>query len=72
MAMINRVLNRDPATPNDLLDDMIKWPDNMDTNQWYYLDIQEATNSHYYERKSSGTEYWTQIIEAPNWLALEQ
>ncbi|MBS1348073.1 MAG: VWA domain-containing protein, partial [Firmicutes bacterium] len=72
MAMINRVLNRDPATPNDLLDDMIKWPDNMDTNQWYYLDIQEATNSHYYERKSSCTEYWTQIIEAPNLLALEQ
>ena len=72
MALINRVLNRDPATPNDLLDEMIKWPDNMDTNQWYYLDIQEATNSHYYERKSSGTEYWKQIIEAPNWLALEQ
>lgn len=72
MALINRVLNRDPATPNDLLDEMIKWPDNMDSNQWYYLDIQEATNSHYYERKSSGTEYWKQIIEAPNWLALEQ
>lgn len=72
MALINRVLNRNPETPADLLSDMIKWPDNVDTAKWYYLDVQEATNSHDYERKANNTERWTKLNEAPDWVALEK
>ena len=72
MAMINRMLNRNPETPADLLSDMIKWSDNMDTAKWYYLDVQEATNSHDYERKANNTERWTKINETPDWTALEK
>ena len=72
MAMINRMLNRNPETPADLLSDMIKWSDNMDTANWYYLDVQEATNSHDYERKANNTERWTKINETPDWTALEK
>ena len=46
--MINRVLERKPESPADLLTNMNKWTDNMDTSKWYYLDVQEATNSHDY------------------------
>ncbi|MBQ3286379.1 MAG: S-layer homology domain-containing protein [Firmicutes bacterium] len=66
-AMVNRVLVRDPEDPDDLLPDMIKWPDNMDTNAWYYLDIQEATNTHEYERVTKPTEVWIQMLENPDW-----
>ena len=72
MALINRVLNRNPETPYDLLDDMIKWPDNMDTTRWYYLDVQEATNSHDYMRKSNNTERWIKINPPRDWAALEK
>lgn len=72
MALINRVLNRNPGAPDDLLKGMILWPDNMDTGKWYYLDVQEATNSHDYERKADYTEKWTKITEAPDWAALEK
>ncbi|MCR4963203.1 MAG: S-layer homology domain-containing protein [Firmicutes bacterium] len=71
MALINRVLNRNPESPADLLQDMIKWPDNMDTAKWYYLDVQEATNSHDYERKANHTERWTKINKAVDWAGLE-
>lgn len=66
-AMVNRVLVRDPEDPDDLLPDMIKWPDNMDTRAWYYLDIQEATNTHEYERQTKPTEVWMQLLENPDW-----
>ncbi len=39
MALVNRVLNRNPESEGDLLADMITWPDNMDTEAWYYLDV---------------------------------
>jgi uncharacterized repeat protein (TIGR02543 family) len=72
MALVNRVLNRDPEDPSDLLDNMIKWPDNMDTNKWYYLDVQEATNSHTYERTTKITEKWLTIEQPRDWAALER
>jgi hypothetical protein len=72
MALVNRVLNRDPEDPEDLLDDMIKWPDNMDTGKWYYLDVQEATNSHTYERTTKITEKWVAIEQPRDWAALEK
>lgn len=66
-SLINRVLIRDPEKPEDLLKDMIKWPDNMDTNAWYYIDIQEATNTHEYERKTKPTETWIELLKNPDW-----
>ncbi|MCL2397083.1 MAG: InlB B-repeat-containing protein [Defluviitaleaceae bacterium] len=74
-AIINRMLGRLPETPADLLpNDMRIWPDNMNTNTWYYLYIQEATNSHYYVRKADGIhETWVQMLvpERP-WVLLER
>lgn len=71
MAMVNRVLQRIPESKDDLLSNMIQWPDNMDTNKWYYLTVQEATNSHFYKRKANGYEYWTELREVRDWAALE-
>jgi uncharacterized repeat protein (TIGR02543 family) len=63
MALINRVLERLPENENDLLsNEMVTWPDNADTSAWYYLDVQEATNEHDFERKTDSIhETWTQI-----------
>lgn len=71
MAMVNRVLQRIPEHVDDLLDDMVIWPDNMDTTTWYYLTVQEATNSHYYGRRENGYEYWTELRPVRDWAALE-
>lgn len=60
MSLVNRVLNRNPETAEDLLPDMITFTDNADTNAWYYLAVQEATNSHYNTSKENSTyEKWT-------------
>ena len=67
MTTINRVLGRLPETADDLLDDMIAWPDNP-PDAWYYLAVQEATNSHDYERKADTVhETWTGLQPAGNW-----
>ncbi len=58
ITLINRVLQRVPESKEDLLDEMIVWVDNADENQWYYLAVQEATNSHEYSRKANGYEKW--------------
>jgi hypothetical protein len=59
---------------------MVKWPDNSDINEWYYLAIQEATNSHEPEfktdKKVTGSNYhyerWIDIIMDHDWLELEK
>ena len=56
----------------DLLDGMIEWPDNADKSKWYYLTIQEATNSHDYARRETGYEYWIGLKENPDWTAWEK
>lgn len=66
MTMINRVLCRAPETEGDLLPGMITWPDNQ-PGTWYYLAVQEATNSHDYDRKDAIHETWTALTEAPDW-----
>ena len=66
MTMINRVLCRMPETESDLLPGMITWPDNQ-PGTWYYLAVQEATNSHDYDRKDAIHEKWTALTEAPDW-----
>ncbi len=74
MTLVNRVLNRLPENSSDLLDSMIKWPDNSDTSAWYYLAVQEATNSHAYSDKSKDDKYekWTTIRDARDWTELEK
>ena len=69
---INRVLQRVPEHKTDLLPDMVQWPDNMDPFKWYYLAIQEATNSHDYSRKENGYEYWTVLKEVRDRSELER
>jgi hypothetical protein len=74
MTIMNRLLNRNPHEEH-LLDEMITWPDNMDTTAWYYEDVQEATNSHNYTRLSdseNGTEVWTGLLTVRDWSALEK
>ena len=71
MTMINRVLNRIPETPADLLDTMVKWPDNSDQSVWYYIPVQEATNSHDYDMKNHIYERWTAIKEVADWTKYE-
>ena len=66
MTMINRVLCRVPETESNLLPGMITWPDNQ-PGTWYYLAVQEATNSHDYDRKDAIHEKWTALTEAPDW-----
>lgn len=66
MTLINRVLCRMPETKSDLLDSMTKWPDNQ-PGAWYYLAVQEATNSHTYEQKDSKYETWTALTAEPDW-----
>lgn len=72
MTMINRVLNRLPKGTSALLDDMNQWPDNLDAKKWYYMAIQEATNSHEYESSDTKGEKWTKITDDPNWKRYEQ
>ena len=73
MTLVNRVLNRQPETADDLLPDMVTWTDNADKNAWYYLAVQEATNSHYYEFKTNSQyEKWTELRETRDWSQLEK
>ena len=66
MTMINRVLNRLPEDEDDLLDGMNVWPDNK-PGDWYYLAVQEATNSHDFTRKGDVHERWTKLTADPDW-----
>ena len=73
VTIFNRVLGREPGSTSDLLDGMVVWTDNMNTNAWYYLAIQEASNSHYFNLKSDGIhEKWVSLREAPDWVKLEK
>ena len=72
MTLVNRVLNRLPENSSDLLDSMIKWPDNSDVSAWYYLAVQEATNSHYYKTKENKFEKWSKLRETRDWTELEK
>ena len=73
MTLVNRVLDRKPETEDDLLPDMVTWTDNADKKAWYYLAVQEATNSHYYEFKTNSSfEKWTELRETRDWTQLEK
>jgi hypothetical protein len=65
MTMINRNLGRVLADTDALADGMTVWPDNADPDAWYYLAIQEATNSH--TCRETGGETWLSVLPAPDW-----
>lgn len=66
VTLINRVLRRLPETDKDLLPDERTWPDNPETF-WGYLALQEASNSHLYDRKSDGYETQTKLLPPRDW-----
>ena len=66
MTMINRVLCRMPQSKSDLLDSMVTWPDNKPSD-WHYLAVQEATNSHDFNRQGEVGESWTKLTSVPDW-----
>lgn len=70
MTMINRVLNRIPEDESDLLPGMNVWPD-CNPGDWFYLAIQEATNSHDFEHKAGNYETWTGMNKDPDWTRYE-
>ena len=74
--MINRVLDRVPSEKSHLLSRGVMqiWPD-ANPGDWFYLAMQEATNSHDYERNAkwaAADEQWTALRETRDWKALEQ
>jgi hypothetical protein len=80
ITLVNRVLEREPQFADALLDGMKQCSDNSDEDAWYYLAVQEATNSHLFERKEGQTvprlnyeyERWIEMIENWDWLELEK
>ena len=70
ITMINRVLNRIPEENGDLLSSMNVWPD-CNPGDWFYLAVQEATNSHDYKHKAGNYETWIGMNKDPNWTRYE-
>ena len=70
MTMINRVLNRIPEDESDLLPGMNVWPD-CNPGDWFYLAVQEATNSHDFEHKAGNYENWTKLMKNTDWTRYE-
>ena len=70
VTMINRMLNRVPEDPSDLLPGMNVWPD-CRPGDWFYLAIQEATNSHDHRHKADSYETWTSLNANPDWTRYE-
>lgn len=66
MTMINRVLCRMPQSESNLLNSMVTWPDNKPSD-WHYLAVQEATNSHDFDRQGEVGESWTKLTSVPDW-----
>ena len=70
MTMVNRVLNRIPEETSDLLSNMNVWPD-CNLGDWFYLAVQEATNSHDFKHKAGNYETWTGMKADPDWTRYE-
>lgn len=70
ITMINRVLNRIPEEPDDLLPGTTVWAD-CNPGDWFYLAVQEATNSHAFKHKTGNYETWTGMNKKPDWTRYE-
>lgn len=74
--IVNRALNRKPDEEHLLPEkQMIVWPDN-NPGDWYYADMQEATNSHDYtwltlRGEPKAMEQWTAKLPQRDWAAFE-
>ena len=78
MTLINRVLERAVESEYYMCPNMVTWSDNKPSD-WYYEDVQEATNSHLYHRTRNLVpgqtfyyEIWDSIEKNPDWAALEK
>ena len=68
VAVLNRVLNRAPQYTSDLTRNYTTFSD-VATSAWYYLDVEEAANSHTYTRKTNADyETWTKLLADPSWF----
>jgi len=72
-SIVNRMLLRVVADEGAFVEGTKQWPDNNDKKAWFYLDIQEASNSHTFIRTEEGSvvETWEKIISNPDWLNYE-
>ena len=75
VTMIDRVLERVPKDESRLLphETMLTFPD-CRPGQWFYIAVQEAANSHIYERAASeqhGDERWKDLRDNRDWTRLE-
>ena len=75
VTMIDRVLERVPKDESRLLPHsaMLTFPD-CRPGQWFYIAVQEAANSHVYERAAnerSGDEQWKELRDNRDWTRLE-
>ena len=70
-AMVNQIFERLPETTADLLPDMVTWPDSIDSDAWYYLYMQAASNSYTFTKRDS-FEHWVEILPVPDWALIEQ
>lgn len=74
--IVNRALGRKPDEDHLLKErDMITWTDNS-PDDWFYADMQEATNSHDYIWLTKGSdktymEEWVKKLPQRDWAALE-
>lgn len=73
MTIVNNTLRRTPCKEGLLpVSVMITWPDNA-ASAWYYEAVQEATNSHEYNRASTtAKEQWTKLLPVRDWAAFER
>ena len=71
-ALVTRMLGRELGSASNLLPGMLEWSDNMNTNSWFYMYIQDATNSNVYERAGNGIISWRELVPARNWRVLER
>ncbi len=70
--LVNRILERTPNKDN-LLPNMKEFKDNKNRDKWYYAELQEATNSHEYERADvKSYENWIRLLPVRDWTALER
>ena len=76
MTLVNRALERVPSDEDHLLSKrvMLTFPD-CKSGDWFYIAVQEATNSHTYERaatEKNGDEQWTALRANRDWTLLEK
>ena len=70
--LVNRILERTPHK-DKLLPNMIELPDNLSTSEWYYVEVQESTNSHEFDRVNPNyPETWLKLLPVRDWAALEK